>query len=94
MEWTIWVAGFFGGVLRGTVGYTKYLTTYKNVSFKPIYFLITVITSGILGLCIAFVFDGSMPMAFVLGYAGGDFLENVYKIVLKKPTLFGMPELQ
>jgi hypothetical protein len=31
--------------------------------------------------------------AFLAGYAGGDFLENAFKIVFKKPTLFKMPEI-
>jgi len=30
--------------------------------------------------------------AFVTGYAGGDFLENVYKIIIKKPSLYSFPE--
>jgi hypothetical protein len=30
----------------------------------------------------------SPAIAFVIGYAGGDFIENLYKIILKKPTIF------
>ena len=31
-------------------------------------------------------------LAFIVGYAGGDFLENVYKIIIKKPSLYSFPE--
>ena len=31
-------------------------------------------------------------LAFIIGYAGGDFLENVYKIIIKKPSLYSFPE--
>ena len=37
-------------------------------------------------------FDGfgnfTPALAFIVGYAGGDLLENIYKIVLKKPSLY------
>ena len=31
-------------------------------------------------------------LAFVIGYTGGDFLENVYKIIIKKPSLYSFPK--
>jgi len=31
-------------------------------------------------------------LAFIIGYAGGDFLENVYKIIVKKPSLYSLPQ--
>jgi hypothetical protein len=27
-------------------------------------------------------------LAFIIGYAGGDFLENLYKIIIKKSSLY------
>ena len=30
----------------------------------------------------------SPALAFIIGYAGGDFLENIYKIIVKKPSLY------
>jgi hypothetical protein len=38
-------------------------------------------------------FDGyfTPAIAFIVGYAGGDFLENIYKIILKKPSLYSFP---
>jgi hypothetical protein len=35
---------------------------------------------GIVGL--------SPAIALVVGYAGGDFLENIFKVLMKKPILF------
>jgi hypothetical protein len=38
---------------------------------------------------IKFLGDDLAPaLAFVVGYAGGDFLENVYKIIVKKSSLY------
>ena len=31
-------------------------------------------------------------LAFVIGYAGGDFLENIYKIIVRKPSLYPPPK--
>jgi len=61
--------------------------------------------SGIIGLLTAlaikevgmdfFGLDYLPPaLAFIIGYAGGDFLENVYKIILKKPSLYKLPDLK
>jgi len=97
------LAGFAGGVIRGLVGFIKHQFSYKNVSFKWWYFLLMVAVSGIVGLAAGWVvkavveLDGTLEVtkfyAFVAGYAGGDFIENVYKIIAKKPSLYVMPEL-
>jgi hypothetical protein len=35
------------------------------------------------------LFGGFTPaLAFIIGYAGGDFLENIYKIIVKKSNLY------
>jgi len=53
--------------------------------------------SGIIGLLaamavkeIGFTLLGSFTpaLAFIVGYAGGDFLENIYKIIIKKSSLY------
>lgn len=78
------------------VGFLKYYYSYKNTPFNPLYFLGTTFVSGIIGLLTAsaikesgLIISGlstlSAPFAFIVGYAGGDFLENIYKIILKKP---------
>lgn len=30
-----------------------------------------------------------MGVFFLAGFAGGDFLENIFKVLMKKPILFG-----
>jgi len=95
----ILIAGFGGGVLRGLVGFIKHQFSYKNVEFRLNYFLAMMFLSGIIGLLIAMAvketgikFLGSdyfsPALAFIIGYAGGDFLENLYKIIIKKSSLY------
>jgi len=99
MYLSILIAGFGGGVLRGLVGFIKHQFSYKNVEFKIPYFLTMIFLSGIIGLLTAIVIketgitflglDYLTPaLAFIIGYAGGDFLENIYKIIVKKPSLY------
>ena len=95
----ILIAGFGGGVLRGLVGFIKHQFSYKNVGFRLTYFLAMMFLSGIIGLLIAVAIketgikflgtDALTPaLAFIIGYAGGDFLENIYKIIVKKSSLY------
>ncbi len=95
----ILIAGFGGGVLRGLVGFIKHQFSYKNVGFKLLYFLAMMFLSGIIGLLIAIAIKETgisflgldyltPPLAFIIGYAGGDFLENIYKIIVKKSSLY------
>lgn len=89
--------GFSGGVVRGLVGFLKHQFSYKNVPFNLIYFLGTVFISGTVGVISAlavkelgFNLAGSFSpsLSFIIGYAGGDFIENIYKIIIKKSTIF------
>ena len=100
---SILIAGFGGGALRGLVGFIKHQFSYKNVEFRPPYFLTMMFFSGIIGLLAAITakelgitflgMDYLTPaMAFIIGYAGGDFLENIYKIIIKKPSLYSFPK--
>ena len=100
---SILIAGFGGGLIRGLVGFIKHQFAYKNVVFHPAYFFSIMLVSGIIGLLTAIVikelgmtFLGltyfTPALAFVIGYAGGDFLENVYKIIIKKPSLYSFPK--
>ncbi len=90
--------GALGGSVRGLVGFVKYHLSYKNVRFSGSYFLITVGLSALIGLAITWavdssgiVFAGNIPInpaiAFIIGYAGGDVIENLYKILVQKPIL-------
>jgi hypothetical protein len=101
MEITLLFAGFMGGVIRGLVGYLKYQFNYKNVPFKWPYFLMMVGLSGVIGLASGWLVKGIMVegeainvfYTFLAGYAGGDFIENAYKIIFKKTELFKIPQL-
>ena len=94
----ILIAGFGGGVVRGLMGFIKHQYSYKNVGFNLPYFLAMSFISGIIGVLTAAVADGlgvagfSPALALVFGYAGGDFIENVYKIIIKKVSIYPLPE--
>ena len=98
----ILIAGFGGGVIRGLVGFIKHQFSYKNVGFNLPYFFNMMFLSGIVGLLSAVAVNelglgflginyASPALALIVGYAGGDFLENIYKIIIKKPTLYPLP---
>jgi len=70
---------------------------FKGLDLK--YFVGMMFISGVVGLLIAMAiketgikFLGSdvltPALAFIIGYAGGDFLENLYKIIVKKSSLY------
>lgn len=91
-------AGIIGGLLRGGLGIAKYSLSYKNVNLKPWYFAGTVLLSGIIGGAAAWVTNDlgiaflgvdrlSPAIAFLVGYAGGDFLESIAKVLFKKAKL-------
>ncbi len=91
------ICGAIGGAARGLLGYVKYLRSYKNVEFDWKYFVGSVGTSIVVGAGAVWVikesgisFEGlqlNAALAAIIGYAGGDAVENIYKVILKKPTL-------
>jgi len=93
----IFIAAFGGGLVRGLVGFTKHQFSFKNVPFRWGYFLGMMLISGLIGMVSAiaikelgFTLFGQFTsaLAFVIGYAGGDFIENIYKIIIKKSTIY------
>jgi len=91
------IAGFFGGMVRGLVGFVKHQFSYKNVGFKLGYFLAMSFISGVIGMMASsavketgFLWGGffTPALSFIIGYAGGDFLENIFKIIAKKASFF------
>ena len=86
------LGGLGRGVVRGLIGYLKHQFAYKQVDFKLPYFFVIVFLSGVIGTLCAAAIDKSgitgtiitPALAFIIGYAGGDFLDNVYKIIIKK----------
>lgn len=102
--YTILLTGFLGGVIRGLVGYLKYRSSYKNTAFLFNYFLLSVGISGLVGLVATWVTKDlgmtflGLPtigpsIAIIIGYAGGDFIENLYKILTGKTSLYELPLL-
>ncbi|MCP6719351.1 MAG: hypothetical protein KJI71_03910 [Patescibacteria group bacterium] len=97
MNYLLLLAGFLGGIVRGLMGFIKHQFSYKNVAFKLPYFLGMTFLSGIIGLLVvmaakgvSFTLEGafSPALGFIVGYAGGDFIENIYKIIIKKSSLY------
>lgn len=89
------IGGFGGGFVRGLIGYLKHQYDYKNVPFSLPYFFVMMFLSGVIGILVAAAIDSSLlviqgvnyispGLAFIIGYAGGDFLDGVYKIVIDK----------
>lgn len=93
------IAGFIGGLLRGGMGLFKYTTSYKDIEIRPLYFGGMVLLTGVIGWISSWIVKDAVdifldisevPLSFaiVAGYAGGDFIENVFKIAMKEPQLF------
>src|SRR3989344_1570562 len=74
------LAGFCGGIIRGLVGFVKNKTIEKANHFKPSYFVVTILISGIVGGAAGALADIEWQVSFLAGYAGTDFIENLYKI--------------
>ena len=92
----ILIAGFGGGAIRGLVGFVKHQYSYSKVNFNLGYFLMMTFISGMIGLLVAVAVNQTEvqflggtftpAIAFIVAYAGGDFIESVAKIILKKPN--------
>ncbi len=94
----LFVCGFGGGLIRGLVVYIKYRNSYRNVPFRPLFFSLSVTLSAAVGFLSAWVakdlglnFIGitkfTPAIAFVIGFAGGDFIENLYRTISKQTVL-------
>jgi hypothetical protein len=93
----ILIASFGGGAVRGMVGFVKHQYSYSKVEFSILYFSAMTFISGMIGLLIVasisqteleFLGGTFTPaIAFIIAYAGGDFIESIYKIIVKKPNL-------
>ena len=74
------LAGLLGGIIRGLVRFVKNKTVEKANHFKPSYFVVTILISGIVGAAAGILADTEWQISFLAGYAGTDFIENLYKI--------------
>ena len=78
------LAGFLGGIIRGLVGFVKNKAIEKADHFKPSYFVVTILIAGIVGAAAGALADTEWQISFLAGYAGTDFIENMYKIKIGK----------
>ena len=89
-------------MVRALFGFFKQFS-YKTPKFEVFYFFVMVFISSIIGLLTAVAtkelelnFFGlgefTPALTFIVGYAEGDFLENVYKTIIKKPSLYSFPK--
>ena len=96
---SFFIAGFVGGVFRGAVGLIKYSQSYKDIEIRPWYFTGMIMVSGAIGMTTAWIVQDlgvqmlgvetlTPAIGVLVGYAGGDLLENIYKIIIKKDNLF------
>lgn len=97
------LAGASGGLIRGIVGFVKHQFAYKNVEFKPYYIVGMMALSSVVGLTVTWAVVSSgleivalaqinPAIAFIVGYAGGDLIENLYKMLVGKATLYPLPK--
>ena len=82
----IFAAGFLGGLVRGLVGIVKQMKSSptKKKKLHKDYMLVTLLSSGGIGLLVGLFIIEDLGFAFLAGYAGTDFLENLFKIKMGK----------
>lgn len=82
----IFAAGFLGGTIRGLVGISKKISASpsKKKIIRKDYLAVTLLTAGGLGLMVGVFIANDVRFALLAGYAGADFIENLYKIKMKK----------
>jgi hypothetical protein len=81
----IFLAGFLGGVIRGLVGITKYVngTPAKKRNVRKEWIVLSLLSSGGMGLLAGVFIADDIKFALVAGYAGTDFIESLFKIKMK-----------
>ena len=85
MIW-IFAAGFLGGIIRGLVGISKKIRSSpsKKKKLRKDYLAVTLLSAGGLGLMVGVFIADDIRFALLAGYAGADFIENLYKIKMRK----------
>ena len=81
----IFIAGFVGGLIRGLMGITKYInaTPSKRRKVRKEWVVLTLLSSGGMGLLTGVFIADDVRFALVAGYAGTDFIESLFKIKMK-----------
>ncbi|MBI2315412.1 hypothetical protein HYU93_05165 [Candidatus Daviesbacteria bacterium] len=79
------ISGLFGGLIRAVVGITKDKSfSPDKFKFQWQYFLVSLLVAAIVGITSGIIGDGDWRISFLAGYAGTDFLENLYKLKFKE----------
>lgn len=81
----VFIAGFIGGMIRGLVGITKYVcaTPTKRRKVRKDWLVLSLLSSGGMGLLAGVFITEDVKFALVAGYAGTDFIESLFKIKMK-----------
>ena len=74
--------GFIGGVVRGLVGISKSLANHKKIKIG--YFVSMVFISGVVGGLASTIIGVDYRFSLLIGYAGADILEALYKAKIGK----------
>ncbi len=73
--------GALGGFVRALVGIAKYFEkNKKDQKFRLGYVLYTIFIAALVGGIAGIFANGDWKLALIVGYAGTDFLEGLYKI--------------
>lgn len=80
------IFGFIGGAARASVGALKALK--RKEKFKWKYFLLSLLSSGIVGAFTGLIYDTNYKVTLIAGYAGTDLIESAYKMKNPKSSLF------
>ena len=73
------LAGFIDGIILSLVGFVE-----KFNRFKPSSFVINILIASIVGADVGALENTESQVSFLAGYAGTDFIENLYRIKLLK----------
>jgi len=84
----VFLAGFLGGMIRGIVGITKYInsTPTRRRKVRKDWVVLSLASSGGMGLLAGCLVADDIKFALVAGYAGTDFIESLFKIKMKTRT--------
>lgn len=75
------IFGALGGFVRALVGIAKYFEkNKKDQKFRLSYVLYTIFIAALVGGIAGIFANGDWKLALIVGYAGTDFLEGLYKI--------------
>ena len=83
----MWAAffGFVGGLIRGLIGLVKFFQRNKrDRKLKLGTTIFSVLVVCLVGAVAGALSEANWQTAFVVGYAGSDFIESLYKIKTKQ----------